>query len=268
MAFRHAVSCLILLASAALAHAQRLAVCADRAGMPPFGYSSAAPGSGAEVATGVTVDLLKLIAANQQWTLKVDLLPWARCLLDAQGGRYSLVLNVVRGEAKAGRLLLSKPFYNLHGVYVYSGRNHPQGLAVASRQQLLNLKICGMGGHRFEAFGLPTDSIDRGTSRGFEQLVAKLHLGRCDVVIGTREEIAGTYLKDEQLSAQIANGSLRMLPLPNAPEPSLHFGVPESLPGAEALVTALNEGLDRLARQGAIARLIDQHLNELNLSRR
>ncbi|WP_214279219.1 hypothetical protein, partial [Escherichia coli] len=79
-----------------------LAVCADRAGMPPFGYSSAAPGSGAEVATGVTVDLLKLIAADQQWTLKVDLLPWARCLLDAQGGRYSLVLNVVRGEAKAG----------------------------------------------------------------------------------------------------------------------------------------------------------------------
>lgn len=234
--------------------------------MPPFIYGVSAANAESESAAGIAVDLLKLVAMDKGWRLQVDLLPWARCLLDAKGHRYALVINVVGGEAQVDGLLLSKPFYRLHGVYVYSGRTHPRGLVISSKQALKQMKICGMGGHRFEAFGIPTETVDRGTSRGFDQLVAKLHLGRCDVVIGTREEIAGTYLKNLGLSGQIRDGSLRMEPLPYAAEPSLHFGVPESLPQARALMKSLNEALDRLDRQGTVAKLIDQHLDNLSLT--
>lgn len=239
-----------------------MAVCADLAGLPPFVYTISDASSGADRAAGVSVDLLRQIAADHGWQLQIDLLPWARCMLDAQSGRYAVVLNAVREEAKPNHLLLSKPFYTLHGVYVYSRRVHTQGLALMSLDQLLRMRICGMGGHRFESFGIPTERVDRGTSKSFEQLVAKLHLNRCDVAIGTREEVAGIYLKNPRLSGQVADGSLRMEPLPNAPEPKLHFGVPEALPGAKAVVSALNEGLGRIDREGSLAQLIDRHLDE------
>lgn len=251
--------CACAMSCAAAASAQPVEACADLAGLPPFVYSI---NPGTDTAAGVSVDLLRQVASDIGWRLQIDLLPWARCVHDAQAGRYGIVLNVVREEAQSYHLLLSRPYYKLHGVYVYSGRVHGLGLAVRSRTQLLQMRICGMSGHRFESFGVPTQLVDRGTSRSFEQLAAKLHLGRCDLAITTREEFAGTYLKNPKVSEQIADGSLRIEPLPEVSEPSLHFGVPEAAPQARVMLDALNASLARLERQGIMTQLIDRHLDE------
>jgi polar amino acid transport system substrate-binding protein len=257
---RNFLLCATLLAIGAPGLAADMAACADSGEMPPFVYTARMQPGDKDAAKGIAVDLLKMIAAENGWKLRIDLLPWARCMHDAEGGRYGLVLNVGREEAQANNLLLSKPFFLLHGVYIYSRRLHPNGVAISSMDDLLRQRICGMGGYRYEAFGIPSEAVDRGATRGFDQLVIKLQLARCDFALSTREEVAGRYLKNTQLREQIADGSLRMAPLPNAQERSLHFGVPSALPEARSLVTSLNNSLARLDKLGAVSRLVDQHL--------
>jgi polar amino acid transport system substrate-binding protein len=259
---RHAAGLLASLAAAA-AQAAGIDACADAAGMPPFIYAAGSgPQYGEVEAAGVAVELLKLIAEQSGWQLHIDLLPWSRCMRDASRSRYAIVLNVGPEEAQANQLLVSKPYFQLHGAYLYARQRYPQGLAVTSVAELLASKLCGMGGRRFEAFGIPSERVDRGTTQSFEQLVTKLQLGRCDIVVGTREEVAGMYFKSDRLRAQIADGSLKMEPLPKTRELKLHFGVPESLPNAAALLQSLNDGLIQLERRNTVARLIEQQLGE------
>lgn len=125
-----------------------------------------------------------------------------------------------------------------------------------------------MGGYRYEVFGIPSDQIDRGTTRSYEQLATKLHLGRCDIALATREEVAGMYLRNTPFGDQISDGSVGMRPLPGAPERVLHFGVPETEPKANAMLQALNDSLERFERSGVTSRLIDQHLEASEARRR
>ena len=251
---------IVLLASAMSAHADEMPVCADVAEIPPFVYTVADhPGNGKKV-TGVTIDLLNLVARELGWKLRIDLLPWGRCLLDARGGRYALVLDVGDDDARANHLLLSRPFYSTHGVYLYSRRVHPEGLTLSDMAQLSHMKVCGMGGYRYETFGIPPQAIDRGTTKSFEQMVTKLHLGRCDIAVGTREEVAGHYLMNARLGHQISTGSLGMDRLPGAQERKLYFGVPEGRSDAQALVAVLNRSLERFEKGETVVKLVDRHL--------
>jgi len=251
---------IVLLASVMLAHADELLACADVAEMPPFVYTVADNAGGEKKVAGVTIDLLNLVARENGWKLRIDLLPWGRCMLDARNGRYALVLDVGEDDARANRLRLSRSFYATHGVYLYSRRVHPEGMSLSDMAQLSHLKVCGMGGYQYETFGIPSQAIDRGTTRSFEQMVTKLHLGRCDIAVGTREEVAGHYLLNARLGHQISTGSLDMDPLPGAPERKLFFGVPEGRPDTQALVAALNRSLERLEKGDTVVKLVDRHL--------
>jgi hypothetical protein len=239
------------------ARAAEFRACADAAEMPPFLYAAAAPAT----AQGIAVDLLRRALAEMGGSLTVDLLPGARCLQQARDGRYAFVLNVGPAEAQANALLLSRPLFRLHGVYVYSTRARPKGLNLERGAETRALNLCGLGGLQFDGFGIPAERFDLGTTRSFEQLVNKLHSGHCDAAVGSREELAGHYLNSRRLGSEIASGALRIQPLPGAPEASLHVAVPGGHEGAAALLQGVNSQLERLERQGLPARLVVEHLD-------
>lgn len=244
------------------AAATRLLACADRAEMPPFTFALRVDGRASDKVTGVSVDLLRKIGDSQGWELQLSLLPWARCLLDVATNYSQIAINVGLAEAQAAGLLLSKPYFSTHAIYAYSLRAHPQGLDLTGLDDLRRYHVCGLGGYRFESFGIDTASVDRGVTRSYEQLITKLHLGRCDLIIDNRETIAGMYLIDPNLRSKLTDVSLVIKPLPGAPQRELYFGVSAKSPQAKQIVNALNEGLDRLGGKHEIDKLIDKLIGQ------
>ncbi|MET3129862.1 polar amino acid transport system substrate-binding protein [Oxalobacteraceae bacterium GrIS 1.11] len=255
---RYLVAALLFLL-AAPACAKPVLACADQAEMPPFTYAERVGGRKTERITGVSVDLLKLVGSQHGWEVTVILLPWARCLAWVAENRAQFALNIGQAEAQAGGLRLSAPYFTLHNLYFYSRGAHPHGLELATLADLRHYHLCGLGGYRFEPFGIDTRDVDRGATAGYEQLIAKLHVGRCDLFIDSRETIAGMYLINPRLRSMLVDGKLVNRPLPGSPQRALHFAV--SAKAAPALLEQLDQGLERLAKNRQLDKLLNQYLD-------
>ncbi|MBY0233339.1 MAG: transporter substrate-binding domain-containing protein, partial [Burkholderiaceae bacterium] len=249
-----------MMAFAASVQAQTVLVCADRAEMPPFTFAQRVNAFPSSQVIGASVDLLQAIARKHGWQLEVQLLPWARCLREVAEDRIQIALNVGQEEARGAGLLLSRAYFSTHTIYAYSRRTHPQGLAIHSMADVSKFHVCGLGGYRFESFGLATASVDRGTTRSYEQLITKLHLGRCDLVIDSRETIAGMYLIDPKLRALLVDGGLGIQALPDAPQRQLFIAVSSKASNASELLKALNEGIAGMEKSREIDRFINAYL--------
>lgn len=242
------------------ARAALLQACADQAETPPFSYAARLDGRKGGAVVGASVDLLRQIVARHGWQLEVQLLPWARCLALVADHRVGVALNASQGDAQASGLRVSKPYFTLHHVYFYSRRARPQGLSLVHLADARRYHLCGLGGYRFEAFGIDTASVDRGATAGYEQLIAKLHLGRCDLFIDSRENMAGQYLVNPTLRALLVDGTLVGQPLPDVPTRALYFAVASQGAAAAALLAQLNQGLDELDKTHEMDKLLGHYL--------
>lgn len=254
-------ACLLLLCLAmGSACAGTVQVCADQAEMPPFVFAERVNDQRSGKVVGASVDLLKLIGARQGWNVSVQLLPWARCLALVADHRVDIALNV--GQADAGsQLVLSDAYFTMHNVYFYSRRARPQGLSLQKLSDVGQYHLCGLGGYHFEVYGIPTSKVDRGATIGYEQLIGKLHLGRCDLFIDSRETMAGQYLINPKLRSLLVDGTLVSQPLPDSPLRPLYFGVAAGATGASLLHT-LNDGLARLAKTRELEKLLDHYMEQ------
>lgn len=236
-----------------------LLACADQAEMPPFVFAERNNGQKTDHITGASVDLLRQIAQRHGWEVRVQLLPWARCVALVGSGKAQLALNLSEADARANGIRLSVPYFTMHNVYFYSRRARPQGIVLKRLDDLRQFNLCGLGGHRFEAFGVASEQVDRGTTVGYEQLINKLHLGRCDLFIDSRETMAGQYLINPKLRTMLVDGTLISQPLPGTPTRALYFGVAPGAANAEIL-SQLNAGLEQLARDKKLDTLLEQYL--------
>lgn len=249
----------LLLAACVLPLAGRAAtlqVCGDQAEMPPFTYAQRGAVQPPPV-TGASLDLLRAIGKRNGWEVEAQLMPWARCLAMVADGRMAVALNA--GQLDNRGLLLSRPYFSMHNQYYTSRRARPQGITLGKLSDMRAYHICGLGGYRFEAYGVDTASVDRGTT-SYEQLIAKLHLGRCDLFIDSRETMAGQYLVNPRLRALIVDGTLVSKPLPDVPLRPLHFGVAANRPDSKTLLNSINQGLAELEKSHEMARLLDRYL--------
>ena len=240
--------------------AETIQACADKTEMPPFSYAERADGRKTDQVVGASADLLKQIGHARGWTIQIQLLPWARCLALVASNHMQLAIDIDKADAKANELLVSEPYFTLHNVYFYSRKAHPQGLMLNALADVQHYRLCGFGGYRFEIFGIETGSVDRGTTEGYEQLIGKLHLGRCDLFIDSRETMAGQYLVNPKLRTLLVDGTLINQPLPGSPTRDLHFAVSASAPKSAALLKALNEGLEELAKTKVMDQLLAHYL--------
>ncbi|NRR30354.1 transporter substrate-binding domain-containing protein [Oxalobacteraceae bacterium] len=251
---------LLLCLSCCSAGATTLQACADQAEMPPFAYAERTAGGKGDHIVGVSVDLLRQIGRKHGWDLNVVLLPWARCLAMVADHRIELAINIGLADAKASELRVSMPYFTMHNVYFYSRRARPQGLDLAQLSDVRKYHLCGLGGYRFEAFGIDTQMVDRGTTAGYEQLIQKLHLGRCDLFIDSRETMAGQYLINPKLRTLLVDGTLVSKPLPGSPTRTLYFGVASGSGNSAALLEQLNRGLAALEKTKELDKLLNRYL--------
>jgi polar amino acid transport system substrate-binding protein len=236
-----------------------LAACADQAEMPPFAFRARADGRPLERIVGASVDLLRWIGESNRWNVDVQLLPWARCLANVAGQQVQVAINVDKGDAEANGLLVSKPFFTMHHVYFYSRKARPEGIKLRTVDDIHHYRVCGLSGYRFESFGIRTDDVDRGTV-GYEELIAKLHIGRCDLFIASRETVGGMYLINPRLRSLLVDGNLVSQPLPWSAEHQLYFAVSATADNAKAMIKQLDMGIDHAEKTGEFQRLLDHYL--------
>ena len=229
-------------------------VCANQAEMPPFTYIERTAGPTGGAVTGVTIDMLKRIAQPNGWKLSIQLMPWLRCLAFVAEGKFQFALNVEQGEA--GKLLLSRSYFTVHSMYFYSSRVHPNGLHLTRIADIQRYKLCGLLGHRFESIGIDTAKVDLGTT-SHEQLIGKLHRGRCDLFIENRETLAGLYLLNPKFLAMLTDPTPHSEVLPESPARDLHIAV---APGAQDLLRKLDDGLAALQASKEIDKLLGNYL--------
>jgi len=234
--------CLFLLLLVTAVRAQTLTACADQAEMPPFTFNERFEGHKTERVVGASVDLLRQIGRNNGWDVSIQLLPWARCLAMVKDNRAQIALDASRADAQENHLIASKPYFSLHSVYFFSRRARPQGVQLTGLNDLKHYHLCGLNGHRFEPFGIDTRDVDRGTL-SYESLIAKLHLGRCDLFIENREVIGGMYLTDPRLRTLLVDGTLVSHPLPGAANRDIMMALSPAAANSPALLAAINAGI-------------------------
>ncbi|RTL31411.1 MAG: transporter substrate-binding domain-containing protein [Burkholderiales bacterium] len=239
---------------------QTVDACADRAEMPPFTFTERANGQLTGRVVGASVDILASILKASGQRLEVHLLPWARCLAEVDAGRVQLALNVSQNEADHRSFRLTHAYFRTHAVALFARSRYPNGLDLRAPSAWASLKVCGFGGHRFEHFGLDSSVVDRGTTQSYDQVIAKLNLGRCDLFIDSREVIGGTFLVNHGMRAQLAHGTIDLQALSDVPPQALYFGVADSGPSSTALLQLLNQGLEELERHNELNTIVGRYM--------
>lgn len=229
----------------------QLRVCEDENQWPPYTYQD----NGQLI--GYAIDAIQQIAGARQWQLQIDLLPWSRCLSALRNGQYHLTLNASDSIERRRDYLLTRPYYFTHSVYFYSRRHHPE-LRIDRLADLRRYRLCGIFGYNYESYGLRPRDLDLGANR-FPQLIAKLHLDRCDLFLEKREVVAGFGLINPEMSALLRDPQLAQKPLPKMAPIGFHMMVSRQAPAADELYQAIEDELREMARRGKLTRLLRRY---------
>jgi polar amino acid transport system substrate-binding protein len=95
------VASLLLWCACAVAENMTLVVAADP--YPPYTDPKSSSG-------GLSIEIVRAAYKTQGFDVKLDVVPWARAEMGAKEGRYDLLLNVWRTEARTKDFLFSTPF--------------------------------------------------------------------------------------------------------------------------------------------------------------
>ena len=78
--------------------------------------------------------------------------------------------------------LLSRSYYRLTTQYFYSPKQHLEGFSIKGLCGLKHYRVCGLLGYNYSIYGLTAAEMDL-SGYGFEKMIARLHLGRCDLLV-------------------------------------------------------------------------------------
>lgn len=246
---------LLLAAVTAGAHATPLAqeqvirVCGQIAEWPPYLYFKRDLGGATDEVTGYSAEMLQLSLERKGLRYTIDMLPWKRCTESVRLGMHDMVTDLANNPERARTYLVSKPYYSQHLVYFYDlARPRP---AVETASDLKKLRLCGINGYTYAAFGLSPAQMDTG-SQDLIQSLLKLKNNRCDAV-PERLEIALGYQALGKVDFKVLGIAYGALP-DLQPSP-FHMMVSRNVPYAAELLDVLNDGIDALGRSGDAKRL-------------
>lgn len=234
-------------------------VCANEAELPPFTFMERTQGRTTGKITGITVDLLDRISQRQGWRYQLELLPWPRCLAYIHSGRFQLALDVAGIQANRNEYLSTPAYFQTHPLYFYSQRRRTEAPKINSLRDLRQYRLCGLQGYLYEGYGLRSEEVDTG-ARSYSQLIAKLHLDRCDLFIEKREVIAGLYLTEPTVNKLLKEPDLLYQPLPESDGNSLHMIVSRQWGDSERFWRSLSEGIQAAIKAKEIDAMMERYL--------
>ncbi len=229
-----------------------VAVCDDVNEWPPFTYLAPNPPGATPTrpeVLGFSVEVLRRVLAPAGVTVRIDLLPWVRCLREvASGTAYQMALNASANPERQQRFWMSDAYHATTPGYFYSRRRYPQGVPVQRPEDLTRFRVCGVHGYNYSAYGLRDDQVDRG-ALNFSRVIAKLLADRCELGVGELEVVKASLYNGRALAANPEIGYAR---IPGMAKVEFHMLVSRQHPQGEALVQRINAGLKELRERGQL----------------
>lgn len=235
--------------AAPLAPEQVIRVCGQIAEWPPYLYFKRDLDGPSDEVIGYSAEMLRLSLERKGLRYTMDMLPWRRCLESVRLGMHDMVTDLASNPERARTYLVSKPYYAQHLVYFYdTSRRRP---AVDTAPDLKKLRLCGINGYTYAAFGLEPAQMDTG-AQDLMQAFLKLKNNRCDAV-PERLEIALGYQALGKVDFKVLGIGYGALP-DLSPSP-FHMMVSRNVPYAAELLEVLDDGIESLGRSGDAKRL-------------
>lgn len=241
-------------------------VCDDVAEWPPFTYrarkpagpvSGAAPAGTTPEVVGYSVEVLRRILAPLGIAVRIELLPWVRCLREVEAGQnFQMALNASASPERQQRFLLSEPYYETTHAYFYSRRRYPNGVALRRVEDLAEFHVCGVHGYNYSAYGLRDEQVDRG-ALDFGRVIAKLLADRCELGLEKLEAVQATRYTGKNL---LADPDIAYAPIPGMAKGEFHMVVSRQHPQGKALQQVLNAGLKTLRDSGQLQAIRKNYL--------
>ena len=124
------IACVSLLAALEL-RAQPLrsvSACDDTNEWPPYTYRVGGDaGKGEEVLDGFAVAVLRRVAERAGWQLRIQLLPWKRCVEAVRSGEMQLALNAILTPERERDYWPSSVLYETRLMGLWSRERRPEG---------------------------------------------------------------------------------------------------------------------------------------------
>ena len=218
----------------------------DAAEWPPYVYYERNGSQKTENIVGFTVDLIDLIFSEHGIEYKIDLLPWARALLEVEMGQtYKMILGANYSEERAEKYYVSNSIYQTTGYFFYSKKNNPNGLNIIISEDLNNYIIGGIIGYNYSPYNISNDYIYNRT-RNHDLLVKMLHENRFDVFLENIEVLQGFCYIENICLLDTSLGYEKIIDLPPT---NFHILFTKDSIGL-ALKNIVDEGLEKLKKSG------------------
>ena len=229
---------------------ESLTFCGDGEGWPPYHYTKN------DQVIGYDIDVVNKIFSGSSTKVSAELPPWKRCLAETDKGfKYQVALSSSYKDDRAKTFIYTKPYYELNGYYFYSKAAHPNGLTLSSAADLQKYQVCGLAGYNYDSFGIKTKNVSTST-KNFETLVKKTLDNRCDIFLARNEIIAGfKVIGNDLLTDKIAGSPAHWME-----GEKFYMLVSRNVDNSQAIVDALNQGIDQLKESGELNKLIDHYL--------
>jgi polar amino acid transport system substrate-binding protein len=230
-------------------------ICDDGAEWPPYTYYQRVDGKPTDAIVGFSIDVIDRIFDKRGIAHQVTLLPWKRCMVEVAAGKnYHMFLSGGRNPERERTYHISEAYYQMHPGYLYSEKQHPDGLAITNRKDLTKYRVCGIHGYNYVVFGLPEDQVDTGTS-DYESLVKKLLTGRCDLSVDRLEILLGFKAIGKDF---INHPDLVYEVIPGEPAEPFHMMFTKNALGRN-LKQIVDEGIQELKGSGELEAIMENY---------
>ena len=252
------LACLLGAAMPAVAQTARFEVraCGGANEWPPSSYYLRRSGQPTDEVAGFSPDVLAAALEGSRFKPGAVLLPFARCIAQARAGHgVQIVMAAFHNPQRAEDFLYSEPYLTLKPRAYFLAQHWPKGLALRSLDDLAGHRLCGLNGISYAHLGPAAQKIYTGAP-DYTALVRMLQSGRCDAFVESEEVINGFRL----LGMPALSGSLlASAAVPDVPPLQAHFIVSRQYPQAQALLDAIDSGLQRLRREHRLAPMLQRH---------
>lgn len=236
-----------------------VSICDDNGEWPPYLYYELKDGKKTDQLVGYSKDLVDKIAKKNNFTYKIDLLPWQRCLDNVKNnkGNEALLEFSITPQRKED-YLLTEPLYFTNSAIFYHTKFHKK-IEVAKLEDLKKYKVCGLFGYNYKTYGFNESEVDQG-AKTIDGVAKKIEAGRCDFFIEKLEVVAG-FGKSGGLNLLNPKNGFSYTVLNFVEKTPFVMGVSKKYPKAKEFVEVINKDLKEYEKDGTLKALEKKWIN-------
>lgn len=230
--------------------ADKIEVCGDEAGWPPFTYED--PKEKQKI-IGASADIVREVLKRAGYESAITLVPWKRCLTIVEKGDAQIVMDASYNDERAKKYFISAAYYTIHdGIFYVPAKlgNKPD---ISNQAVLKNYSFCGIHGYNYEMYPVPADKWDMG-AKNEQSRFQKLKAGHCQLVIGDTEAIKGFAALGQLDLAGVEN-----FPLVDSKPKEFHMLITRAASGGEKLHKAIEKALAEIRGDGTFAAIFKKY---------